>query len=251
MLIHGRHAVREALRSSRVERVFVARGVQPSTLRELERAAHEAGVPLEMVPRIDLDRALKTTAHQGVAAELPDLAYADPEAPFALAARRGERLLLVALDQVTDPRNYGAIVRSAEALGAHGVVTEARRSPPLSATVAKAAAGAASLLPLVQVTNLPRFLAELKERGVWAYGGAGDATTVPGDVDWDRDVVLVIGAEGHGLRRLVRDSCDELVAIPLRGRTQALNAAVATGILLYEIQRLRPAADAGKQGRGG
>jgi 23S rRNA (guanosine2251-2'-O)-methyltransferase len=97
-----------------------------------------------MVPRIDLDRALKTTEHQGIAAELPELAYADPEAPFALAAARGERLLLVALDQVTDPRNYGAIVRSAEALGAHGVVTEARRSPPLSATVAKAAAGAAA-----------------------------------------------------------------------------------------------------------
>ncbi|CAN5845728.1 23S rRNA (guanosine(2251)-2'-O)-methyltransferase RlmB [soil metagenome] len=235
MLIYGRHAVEEALAGAHVERIFVARGVAQTTVRDLERAAKDANVPLEFVPRIDLDRALKTTDHQGIAAELPELTYADADAPFELAAARSERLLIVALDQITDPRNYGAIIRSAEALGAHGVVTEARRSPPLSATVAKAAAGAASHLPLVQVTNLPTYLEGLKERNVWVYGSAGDGDVAPRRVDWDRDVALVIGAEGHGMRRLVRERCDEVLHVRLRGRVGSLNASVAAGILLHEI----------------
>lgn len=235
MLIYGRHAVEAALGTGTVERVFVAHGVRQTTVREMERQSRAAGAAFELVPRIELDRWLKTTQHQGVAAEVRDLAYADPDAPFELAAARGERLLLVALDQVTDPRNYGAIVRSAEALGAHGVVTEARRSPPLSATVAKTAAGAAAYLPLVQVTNLPRYLSELQQRGAWVYGGAGEAQRNAHELDWDRDTVLVIGAEGRGLRRLVRERCDELIRVQLRGRVASLNAATAASILLYEI----------------
>ncbi len=235
MLIYGRHAVAEALAAGAVLRVFIARGVRGATVAEFERLARAAAVPLELVARIDLDQSLKTTAHQGVAAELPELAYADAEAPFALAEARAERPLLVALDGVTDPRNYGAIVRCAEALGAHGVVTEARRSPPLSATVAKAAAGAAAHLPLVQVTNLPRYLSEVKERGMWVYGSAGDGRLASHEVDWDRDVVLVIGAEGRGMRRLVRETCDEVVRVPLRGRIGSLNAAAATAVLLHDI----------------
>ncbi len=235
MLIYGRHAVTEALAAGTVLRVFVARGVRGATIAELERLTRQAGVALELVARIELDRSLKTTAHQGVAAELPELRFVEPEAPFRLAEARGERPLLVALDQVTDPRNYGAIVRCAEALGAHGVITEARRSPPLSATVAKAAAGAAAHLPLVQVTNLPRYLSECKERGVWVYGSAGDGELASFEVDWDRDVVLVIGAEGRGMRRLVRETCDEVVRVPLRGRIGSLNAAAATAVLLHDI----------------
>ncbi len=235
MLIYGRHAVAEALAAGAVLRVFVARGVRGATLAEFDRLTRSAGVPLELVPRIELDRSLKTTAHQGVAAELPELRYAEPDAPFALAEARGERPLLVALDQVTDPRNYGAIIRCAEALGAHGVVTETRRSPPLSATVAKAAAGAASHLPLLQVTNVPRYLSELKERGVWVYGSAAEAELASHEVDWDRDLVLVIGAEGRGMRRLVRETCDEVVRVPLRGRIGSLNAAAATAVLLHDI----------------
>ena len=235
MLIHGRHAVVEALATRTALRVFVARGVRASTLTDMERQARAAGVPVELVPRIELDRALKTTSHQGIAAELAELAYADPEAPFELAERRGERPLIVTLDQVTDPRNYGAIIRCAEALGAHAVVSESRRSPPLSASVAKTAAGAASHLPLVQVTNLPRYLRELKERGLWVFGSASDAASAAHEVDWDRDVALVIGAEGRGMRRLVRETCDEVVRVPLRGRIASLNAAAATAVLLHDI----------------
>ncbi len=244
MLIFGRHAVLEALATGTAQRVFVAMGVRQATVRELERAAREADVGLEMVPRIELDRSLKTTAHQGIAAELSPLVYADPEAPFERAEARGERILLVALDQITDPRNYGALIRSAEALGAHGVVTEARNSPPLSATVAKAAAGAAAHLPLVQVTNLPRYLAALKERGVWVFGSAGDGAATARDVDWDRDAVLVIGAEGRGMRRLVRETCDEVLRIPLRGRIASLNAAAAAAVLLHDIGMGRDGAHA-------
>lgn len=232
----------EALKSGEVERVLIARGVKASTIDPLERLAAAEGVPVDHVPRIELDQHLKTTHHQGVAAELPELAFSDPEAPFELATARGERPLLVLLDQVTDPRNYGAIVRSAEVLGAHGVVTEARRSAPLTPVVAKASAGATSHLPLVQVTNLPRYIAELKERYVWIYGADGTAERTPRDIDWVRDVALVIGSEGSGLRRLVRETCDELVKIPMVGQIGSLNAAVAAGVLLHEIVQGRKAA---------
>lgn len=251
MWIYGRNPVLEALHQGQVLRLLIADGVKPGSVRDLRREARARDVPLEVVPRIDLDRALKTTGHQGVAAELPELAYAPPEAPFTLARQRGERLLLVLLDHVQDPRNYGAIVRSAEALGAHGVVSEERRSAPLSAIAAKASAGAASHLPLVQVKNLPRYLAELQRQGVWVYGADGSAQAGPTQVDWEREVALVIGAEGGGLRRLVRERCDALVAIPMRGRVASLNASVAAGVLLYAAQAARDeAAAAGAPGSG-
>ena len=229
----------EALRGGEVERLLIARGVKASTIEPLERLAGRSGVPVDHVPRIELDQRLRTTHHQGVAAELPELSYREPETPFDLARSRGERLLLILLDQLTDPRNYGAIIRSAEVLGAHGVVTEARRSAPLSAVVAKASAGATSHLPLVQVTNLPRYIAELKERNVWIYGADGAAERVPWEIDWVRDAALVIGSEGSGLRRLVRETCDELVKVPMRGRIGSLNASVAAGILIHEVVRGR------------
>jgi 23S rRNA (guanosine2251-2'-O)-methyltransferase len=251
MLIYGRQAVLTALREGQVRRLFLANGIERATRAEFVREAQRAGVPSEDLPRIELDQALRTTRHQGVAAEVAELAFAEPEAPFALAARRGERLLLVCLDHVTDPRNYGAIVRSAEALGAHGVVTEARRSAPLSPVVAKTSAGATAHLPLLQVTNLPRYLAELKQRAVWVYGAAADGGRGPRELDWDRDVALVIGSEGEGMRRVVRAACDELVALPLRGRTPSLNAAVAAALLVHEALMARDARGADHDARGG
>ena len=148
----------EALREGGVRRVLVARGVERKFIKRLQAE----GVEFELVPRIELDRLVRTTHHQGVVAEIADVRLAEPEAPLALARKRGEKPLLVLLDGVTDPRNYGAIIRSAEALGAHGVVSESRRSAPLSAVAVKASAGAAYHLPVVQVTNLPRYIEELK-----------------------------------------------------------------------------------------
>jgi 23S rRNA (guanosine2251-2'-O)-methyltransferase len=241
MLIYGRRAVLEALRGGQVERVLVARGVKPSALAELRREAARAGVQLAEVPRIELDRALKTTAHQGVAAELPEPRSATLDDCTALAEARGERLLVVLLDHLTDPHNVGAIIRSAEALGAHGVVGESRRSAPLSPVVVKTAAGATSHLPVVQVSNVAQTVLELKQRNVWVYGADAAGSRLPGEVDWNRDVALVIGSEGAGLRRLVRERCDDTVRIPTPGKVASLNASVAAGILVYSVVRARAA----------
>jgi 23S rRNA (guanosine2251-2'-O)-methyltransferase len=239
MLIYGKNAVIEALQEGQVTRLMLAQGLHPGTVRELEKLAKAHDVMVENVPRIQLDQTLKTTHHQGVVAEMAELEFADEDAPFELAKKRGEKLLLVLLDQISDPRNYGAIIRSAEVLGAHGVITEERRSAPLSPVVAKTAAGATSYLPLVQVKNLPRYMEDLKKRNVWIYGSAGDGPNAPNDLDWDRDVALVIGSEGTGMRRLVRDTCDDMVKIPTKGHIEALNASVAAGVLLYAIQTAR------------
>lgn len=239
MWIYGRNAVLEALREGQVQNVLVAHGVQAGALKEFERAARQAGVTLEKVPRIRLDQALKTTQHQGVAAQLPEVVTSDLEAAFDLAQERGEKLLLVLLDHLTDPRNVGAIIRSAEALGAHGVVMEERRSAPITAVVVKASAGATAHVPLVVVTNLPSTIERLKQRGVWVYGADGAARTTPEQVDWDRDAALVIGSEGSGMRRLVKERCDDMVAIPLVGKVGSLNAAVAASVLLYAVQQGR------------
>lgn len=243
MLIYGKNAVAEALQQGQVVRVMLANGVREGTVREVEKLARKAKVPVDRVPRIDIDQAVKTTSHQGIVAELPELEYASEEAPFELAASRNERLLLVLLDHIQDPRNFGAIIRSAEVLGAHGVVGEERRSAPLSAVVAKTAAGATAHIPLVQVKNLARYMDEIKERNVWIYGADPDAKQSPDRIDWDRDAALVIGSEGEGLRRLIREKCDELIGIESQGRLGSLNASVAAGIFLYAINRARSRTD--------
>ncbi len=237
MWIYGRRPALEAAREGRVRRILLARGVEPRLVREVEAT----GVPFEWTSRVELAQLVGTTRHQGIAAWVEDLAYSDPEAPFRRAESLGEMPLLVLLDGITDPQNYGAIIRSAEALGAHGVVSEERRSAPLSAATVKASAGAASRIPLVRVKNLPRYIEALKARGVWVYGLAGEAARSLEEADYRRPLALVIGSEGKGMRRLVREKCDELLRIPLRGSTPALNASVAAGIAIYRVW----------QGRGG
>ncbi len=233
MIIYGRNAVNEAVTQGQASRLLLARGINEATEKQFVKLARQHGIPVDLVPRIELDRLVKTTSHQGVAAELPELRFSEPGAPRELADIRGERLLLVLLDQVQDPHNYGAIIRSAEVLGAHGVVTEERRSAPLSPIVAKTSAGAASHLPLVQVKNLPRYMDELKESGVWIYATDAEEGVSPELLDWDRDLAIVIGSEGSGLRRLVREKCDSFLSIPMTGRIGSLNASVAAGIVLY------------------
>ncbi len=235
MYIYGKNSVIEALDSGQVNVLLLAKGLNAKSVNQLEKIAKKSKTHVKFVARIELDQLLKTTKHQGIVAELEDFEYADQEAPFANAKEKGEQLLLVLLDQINDPRNYGAIVRSAEALGAHGVISEERRSAPLSATVIKVAAGAANHIPIVQVKNLARYIDQLKERNVWIYGAAGEAYNESKDLDWNRSVALVIGSEGSGLRRLIRDKCDDTVKIPLRGKINSLNASVAAGILINDI----------------
>ncbi|UBV42834.1 23S rRNA (guanosine(2251)-2'-O)-methyltransferase RlmB [Deinococcus taeanensis] len=235
MLLYGRNPVLEALQDGRVSEVLVARGVEEAFVAQLKAT----GVRLRFAPRIELDQLAGTTQHQGVLAEVEDLAWASLDDILDLADKREEPLLIVLLDGVTDPRNFGAIIRSAEVLGAHGVVVEERRSAPLSPVVAKTAAGATSYLPVAQTKNLPRLMDALKKDGVWVYGAAGEAAQDVRRVDFSGKVALVIGAEGEGMRRLVREKCDALVSIPVRGRVQSLNASVAAGILLFEATRGR------------
>lgn len=229
MLLYGRNPVLEALQAGRVSEVLVARGVEESLVRQFKGF----DVRLRFAPRIELDQLAGTTQHQGVLAEVEELRWASVDDILDRAEGRGEQLLMILLDGITDPRNFGAIIRSAEVLGAHGVVVEERRSAPLSATVAKAAAGATSYFPVAHTKNLPRLIDQLKEDGVWVYGAAGEAATDLHRLDYNRKLALVIGAEGEGMRRLVREKCDELVSIAVKGQVQSLNASVAAGILIH------------------
>ena len=235
MWIYGRNPVLEALRAGRARRVLVARGVEGWLLKELERP----GAPYTLVPRLELDTLPRTTHHQGIAAEVEDPPYASLEDALRLAASRKEPPLLVAVDGVTDPRNYGAMIRSALALGAHGVVSEERRAAPLSPLALKASAGAALKLPVVKVKNLPRTLKALKEEGLWVYGLDVRGEKAPWELDYARPLVLVVGSEGEGMRRLVRETCDELFRIPIREEAESLNASVALGIALYQARLAR------------
>ncbi|WP_135227808.1 23S rRNA (guanosine(2251)-2'-O)-methyltransferase RlmB [Deinococcus fonticola] len=235
MLLYGRNPVLEALREGRVQEVTLARGVEEAFVREVKAT----GAFVRWTSRIELDQLVGTTGHQGVVAEVDDLAWASVDDILDRADARQEPLLIVLLDGITDPRNFGAIIRSAEVLGAHGVVVEERRSAPLSPVVAKTAAGATTHLPVAQTKNLPRLIDQLKADNVWVYGAAGEAAQDVTRTDFTGKVALVIGAEGEGMRRLVREKCDTLIRIPTRGQVQSLNASVAAGILLYEATRGR------------
>lgn len=232
MILHGRNPIAEALRRGEVEKVWLARGVDRNTENSVTELCKQMNVPLERVPRAVLDEKLGGVVHQGVMASVASLQFSDEGAMWQLANERGEAPLFVLLDGITDPHNFGAIVRSAEVLGAHGVVVEERRSAPLNATVAKVSAGAASHLPIVQVKNLPRFIEALQKEAVWVFGAAGEAAQPLDRTDLSGPVAIVIGSEGDGLRRLVRERCDALVSIPVRGKVSSLNASVAAGILI-------------------
>jgi 23S rRNA (guanosine2251-2'-O)-methyltransferase len=205
-------------------------------LDDLLALAADRRIPVEEVERDRLDERAQGLVHQGVVALAPPFAYADLDTVVEAA----ERPLLVALDQVTDPHNLGSIARTAEAVGAHGLVLPARRTSPVTPAAEKAAAGALAHLPVVQVTNLVRTLRVLGERGVWSVGLDAEAELDLADSRLlGESLVLVVGAEGRGLARLTAEACDQLVRLPMRGRVGSLNASVAAGVALFEILRRR------------
>ncbi|MDR2525486.1 MAG: 23S rRNA (guanosine(2251)-2'-O)-methyltransferase RlmB [Oscillospiraceae bacterium] len=245
--IYGRNAVREALKSDRtVDTLFVARiaettPVENGSLGAVVRLAREKGAVIKDVDRRKLDAMCDGANHQGVVLLAAAHAYAALEDIFATAEQRGEAPFLLLCDEIEDPHNLGALIRTAEAAGAHGVVVPRRRSAPLSFAVAKASAGAVEYLPVARVTNLCATIDALKSRGIWVYGA--DMQGEPYDAKPLRGAIaLVIGSEGKGLGRLVRERCDGLLSLPMRGAIDSLNASVAAGILLYEIARTRCAA---------
>src|ERR1051326_4743396 len=237
-LLYGVNPVTEALRAARLpDEITIAEGARDQRLRELIELARRRGVPINRIRREALDREVGNTHHQGVAARIAAPKYADGDDLLDSIATRVESKaepLLLVLDGIEDPRNLGAILRTAECAGASGVFIPERRAAGLNETVAKASAGAVEYLPVARVTNLSVLIRQLKERNVWVVGTDADAATNYDDWDWTRPSAIVLGAEGGGLHRLVRENCDALVRIPVRGRIESLNVSVAAGIILYE-----------------
>ena len=239
-VLEGRNALSEALKSGRrIDKVFVTDGDPDRSLLHLASQAKEQGAVIVRVDRRKLDQMSETHAHQGVIAYAAAHEYASLDDVFALAEARGEAPLIVLCDELTDPHNLGAIIRSAECAGAHGVIIPKRRSVGLTATAAKASAGAIEYMPVVRVTNLVNAMEELKQRGVWIYGTTADAKTALYDADLRGAAAIVIGNEGSGMSRLVAERCDVSVSIPMRGRISSLNASAAAAVLLYEAVRQR------------
>lgn len=235
MIVYGINPVAEALRAGRIKALRVGdRG--GARVVELVRAAERAGVGVRRVSTADLDRAARGGVHQGVVAELREADALDVH--DLVAGARGAPLIVV-LDGIEDPHNLGAILRTADAAGGDGVIRQSRRAAPLDGAAAKASAGAVSYVKIAEVVNIARALAELKDAGVWTVGFAGDAPKRYDEVDLTLPTALVLGAEGDGLRRLVRERCDWLVSIPLFGHVQSLNVSVAAGIALFEAVRQR------------
>ncbi len=238
--LEGRNALTEALRSGRtIDKVFIASGDTDRALQHLAAQAKEAGAVVVPVDRRKLDAMSFTRSHQGVIALAAARAYCTIDDILQEAADRGEAPLIVICDELSDPHNLGAILRSAECAGAHGVIIPKRRSVGLTATVAKSSAGAVEYMKVAKVTNITSAIQELKEKGVWIFGTAAEGSVPMYQADLTVPAGIVIGNEGDGMGQLVRKNCDMLVHIPMKGKISSLNASAAASILLYEAVRQR------------
>ncbi len=245
-LIEGRNAVQEALKAGRtIDKLYVARGDTDRTLARILQKARDRGIVITECDRRKLDAMSATGAHQGIIAQAAMREYSSVEDMLSLAESRGEPPFLIVCDEIADPHNLGAILRTAECAGAHGVLIPKRRSAGLTAIVDKASAGAAEHMLVARVTNLPETLKELKKKGLWVYGTAADGTGALWKTDMRGPVCLVIGSEGFGMGRLVAEQCDVTVSIPLRGKVTSLNASTAAAVMMYEILRQRSTGNEG------
>ena len=239
-MIEGRNAVTEAIRSGRtINKVFLADGDTDRALGRLAAMAKEAGAVVVRIDRRKLNEMSQTGAHQGIMASFAVHDYATIDDILAAAEAKGEAPLIVLCDELSDPHNLGEILRTAECAGAHGVIIPKRRSVGLTAVVGKASAGAVEYMPVARVANLTAAIRELKQRGVWIFGTAADGAVPLYSADLKGPAAIVIGNEGVGMSRIVADSCDFKVSIPMKGRISSLNASAAAAILLYEAVRQR------------
>ncbi|HKG20665.1 MAG TPA: 23S rRNA (guanosine(2251)-2'-O)-methyltransferase RlmB [Blastocatellia bacterium] len=236
--VYGVLPVLEALRAGgrRIERVVIAEGARHERLRDVIEAARKAGVPVRREPRVALDRLSERANHQGVIAIAAAAKYAEPD---RLLSNLSPDALFILLDGVEDPHNLGAIVRTAECAGANAIFIPERRAAHLTDVVAKTSAGAIEYIPVARVTNLATFIEELKRKNVWVVGVEASSKMSYEAYDYSGPTALVFGGEGQGLHRLVRERCDVLVSIPMRGRITSLNVSVAVGVVLFEAVRQR------------
>lgn len=240
-IVLGRNPVVECLRACvPATALYVALGIDADErVTESVRRAADSGVPILEVPRTDLDRISANGLHQGIALQVPPYQYAHPDDLLAAVRHESSPALLVALDNISDPRNLGAIVRSVAAFGGHGVLIPQRRSAAVTAVAWRTSAGAAARVPVARATNLNRTLRDWAAAGLQVIGLDADGDTEIDDLDATGDVVIVVGSEGKGLSRLVRENCDAVVSIPMAGPTESLNAAVAAGVVLADVARQR------------
>ena len=238
--VEGKNAVMEALKAGRpLDKIYIARGEQDKALRFIAQKGKAAGAVISEVDRRKLDAMSVTHAHQGVIAVAAVREYASVSDILALARDKGEAPLVVVCDEISDPHNLGAIIRTAECAGAHGVIIPKHRSAGVTAVVEKTSAGAVEHMAVARVGNLAAALKELQDAGVWIFGTAADGDRSLWEADLKGPAALVIGSEGSGMSRLTRESCDFLVSIPLRGKVSSLNASNAAAIVLYEAVRQR------------
>lgn len=239
-IIEGRNAVLEALRSgAAVDKLYLAKGEVDAALRHLASTAREKGAVVVECDRRKLDAMSVTHAHQGVIAVTSVREYADVDDILDVAREKGEPPLIVVCDELSDPHNLGAVIRTAECAGAHGVIIPKRRSAGLTAVVAKTSAGAVSYVPVARVPNLTACLKDLKDKGLWVYGATAQGDTSLYQADLKGPAAIVIGSEGFGMSRLVEETCDVRVSIPMKGQLNSLNASAAAAIVLYEAVRQR------------
>ncbi len=239
-LIEGRNAVIEALRTeASIDKIFIQKGEVDKTLGHIASKARAAGIVVVEADRRKLDGMSRTHAHQGVIALAAVREYVSVDDILADAAAKNESPLIVVCDEISDPHNLGAIIRTAYCAGAHGVVIPKRRSAGLTSVVAKTSAGAVSHMKVARVPNIPSLLKDLKKQGVWVFGTAVNGTTGLYDADLKGAAAIVIGSEGDGMTRLAAENCDFLVSIPMKGDLNSLNASASAAILLYEAVRQR------------
>ena len=241
-MIEGRNAVIEALRTqTNIDKIYIQRGETDKTLGHIASKARAAGIVVVEADRRKLDGMSRTHAHQGVIALAAVRECVSLEDILADAAAKGEQPLLVVCDEISDPHNLGAIIRTAYCAGAHGVIIPKRRSAGLTSIVAKTSAGAVSHMKVARVPNIPALLKDLKKQGIWVFGTAADGTTGLYQADLKGPAAIVIGSEGDGMTRLAAENCDFLVSIPMKGDLNSLNASASAAILLYEAVRQRMA----------
>lgn len=239
-LIEGRNAVMEALRAgTSIDKIYLQKGETDRTLGHIASTAREKGIVVVDADKRKLDFMSRTKAHQGVIALASVREYVSVEDILDIARQKGENPLLVVCDEISDPHNLGAIIRTAECAGAHGVIIPKRRSAGLTSIVGKTSAGAVSYVPVARVPNIAALLKDLQKAGVWVFGTAAEGSTTLYDADLRGSAAIVIGSEGDGMSRLVREGCDFLVSIPMKGKISSLNASAAAAILLYEAVRQR------------
>ena len=237
--LEGRNAVLEVLKSGRdIQKIIVQKGNVEGTIRRIAGMAKERGIVVQEAARQKLDEMSQTKNHQGVIAIVSEHEYAEVDDILRSAAEKGEKPFIIILDNITDPHNLGAVIRTAECAGAHGVIIPKRRSVGLTAVVGKTSAGALEYMPVARVTNIARTIEELKKQGVWVACADMDGEDYY-DASLDGAIALVIGSEGEGVSRLVKEKCDFTVSIPMYGKISSLNASVAGALLMYEVVRQR------------